>query len=98
MRREGLTGFDLLLLVGGAAAAVLAAVVWAGAWTAAALDGHQLHAHLHDVFAAAFNLARHAGSPRDAWPVASRAALPGPVVYWLATAVVACITITVIAL
>lgn len=35
-----------------------------------------------------FRLRQHLGDPRQAWPAPARTALPGPIVYWLATGLV----------
>ncbi len=89
MERHGLSPFELLVLVGTAVAASLAGVVWLGAWLAAAAVGEGLDSSLADAFSAAIRLPRHLREPRLAWPTGLQARLPGPVLYWGATAVVA---------
>ncbi len=89
MERHGLSPFELLVLIGTAVAASLAGVVWLGAWLAAAAVGEGLDASLADAFSAAIRLPSHLRDPRLAWPADPQARLPGPVLYWGATAVVA---------
>lgn len=50
--------------------------------------GHLLKASVSDAFIALAGLPRHLGDPRQAWPPPAAAQLPGPVAYWLATALV----------
>lgn len=83
----------LVLLVGG-----VAGVVGAGAWLAAASQGHLLRVDAGAVLHATAHLGAHATDPRQAWPAPERDALPGPVAYWLATAAVAVTGAGVVAL
>ncbi|MGH9185377.1 MAG: type IV secretory system conjugative DNA transfer family protein, partial [Acidimicrobiales bacterium] len=72
------------------AVAGLAATVWAGAALAAAVTGGGiLPASLGDGLAAAVGLPRAPGDPAGAWPSGAREVLPGALVYWLCTVVVA---------
>jgi type IV secretion system protein VirD4 len=66
----------------------LVLVVWAGAQLATLLaQGHSLQTTLNDAGKATVALMDHASDPRAAWPPAARDQLPGPVLYWVATAV-----------
>ncbi len=80
---------EVLLLTVVAALAGAGAVVWAGAALAAQLSGHSLDASFADAMAAAQGLPGALGDPRQAWPPAARASLPGPGLYWSATTAVA---------
>jgi len=68
---------------------VLGGVVWAGAWLAAVLGGARLDAGVGDAVVAAFRLPGHLGEPAAAWPDRVAEGLPGPVLYWPATMLVA---------
>src|SRR5690606_14734166 len=82
------TGEAALLVLGGFVAGS-GAVVWLGAALAALVAGGRLSGGLSDAVRAAFRLPQHVGDPRAAWPSEpDRAALPGPLVYWLCTVVV----------
>ncbi|MCW2750387.1 MAG: Type secretory pathway VirD4 protein-like protein [Aeromicrobium sp.] len=71
------------------------AVVWAGAALAARLTGHRLAAGLGEALRAIPRLPSVAGDPRSAWPAEAAVDLPGPVVYWLATGLVALVAVAV---
>ncbi len=74
------------ILVVGAASAV----VWTGAQLAAAVSGHAtLDVGLGDAATALVQLRRNGTDPASAWPPHVQRSLPGPVLYWLCTAVVA---------
>ena len=70
--------------------AIATFVVYVGAF-AAALVTHAavIHAGAGDALRAVINLAQTPARPRDAWPPSARDKLPGPVLYWLFTSVVA---------
>jgi type IV secretion system protein VirD4 len=87
-RDDGIETTVVAVLVG------LAATAAVGHWLVgnlAALLGRQrlLHAGLGDALVALTRLPDHAGDPRQAWEPPASTNLPGPVVYWLATGVVA---------
>lgn len=97
MDRRELSGFELVVLMGGAVVAVGGCVVWMGAALAALLSGHSLDASFVDALraAAAFH-PRLLTDPARAWPEPARTNLPGPWLYWGSTAVVVAV-VTVIA-
>jgi len=65
-------------------------VAWAGAQTACILFGDgPLPVSIADGGAAALALPGHASDPAAAWPPAVRDQLPGPVAYWVSTAIIA---------
>lgn len=65
------------------------ALAWAGAVLAAVLAGHTpAGVPLHETGAALIALPRHLDDPAHAWPAEIAAQLPGPLLYWLAQAVV----------
>ncbi len=93
MERHGLSPFELLVLVGTTVGASVGGVIWIGAWLAAAAAGERLDASLVDAFGAGLRLPSTLGNPRLAWPTSVRAALPGPALYWPATAIAAAVAI-----
>lgn len=96
MERNGLSGFELLVIVGAGIVGPLGGAVWLGAWAATALSGGQLRASFADAITAATRLPSHLGNPRLAWPVEARASLPGPLLYWTATVTLLVITLAVV--
>ncbi|HUM87447.1 MAG TPA: type IV secretory system conjugative DNA transfer family protein, partial [Actinomycetota bacterium] len=88
MEREGVGGFELLVIIVAGIALALVGAVWAGAWLALAASGGG-----HLPFAAAADAAprlpAHMSAPAEAWPEPYAEALPGAPVYWLCTAVAA---------
>jgi type IV secretion system protein VirD4 len=79
-----------MVVLGAAGIAVSAGgVVWAGAAASAAIPGGRLRAGLGEAIAAVPRLPREWVDPRQAWPDEHAAELPGPVLYWLSTFVVA---------
>jgi type IV secretion system protein VirD4 len=79
---------EQLVIVAVVAAAALSAIVWGGAALAAFVGGQSLGAGWGDALRATLKLPGTAGDPGAAWPAAQGSALPGPVMYWLCTAVV----------
>jgi len=96
MERNGLSGFELVVIIGAGVVGALGGAVWLGAWAASAISGGRLHVSFADAVTAATRLPSHPGDPRLAWPVEARAALPGPLLYWAATLVVLVITLAVV--
>ncbi|QXC60616.1 type IV secretory system conjugative DNA transfer family protein [Aquihabitans sp. G128] len=85
MERDGLGGFEMLVLaLGGLAVGVLGSV-WLGCAVAVLVAGGGPAPHLGDAAVAVGALPNHLTSPRDAWPPTSRSGVPGPFVYWPAT-------------
>jgi len=81
-------GGEAVAVAVGAVVAGFGAVVWGGARLAAAVTGGSLAGGLGDSFRAARRLADSPGDPAGAW--GDRAAgLPGPVLYWACTGLVA---------
>lgn len=83
-------GVELLLLAAGGLLGVVWAVVWGGARLAAVFVGGSVRPGMSAVLTAAARLFQTPGDPAEAWGAAA-SALPGPVMYWACTAVVACI-------
>lgn len=88
MERNGLGGFEFLVIVGAALVGSLSGTVWLGAQAAATISGGHFRVSFEDAVMAATRLPSHLGDPRLAWPAAVRASLPGPLLYWAATVVV----------
>ncbi|HET7488276.1 MAG TPA: type IV secretory system conjugative DNA transfer family protein [Acidimicrobiales bacterium] len=90
-------GEDLVVWVLGAMVG-LAAAVWAGAQLAVlATTGHHLPAGLGAAMRAGLRLPSHAGTPAAAWPAEVAGHIPGPYVYWPATALAAVAMVVVVA-
>ena len=82
-------GLDALLFVVLASAVAVLVAVWAGAALAARLGGGQgFAAGVSGASRALRALPAHLSDPAAAWPPESRAALPGPVLYWTSQVVV----------
>lgn len=94
----GSSGLDDLVLWALGAAGVLGVTVWAGAQLAVLIASHRTFAAgLADAVSAAFALPSHASEPAAAWPAAVRPLVPGPVLYWSATAVAGLAVASVVA-
>jgi type IV secretion system protein VirD4 len=87
MERDGLGGFELVVLVVGGAVTALAVAVWSGAVLALVATGRAGSLPIEDAVAAIGRLPGHAGDPAGAWPAPAREQLPGPIVYWACTTV-----------
>ncbi|HZT66524.1 MAG TPA: type IV secretory system conjugative DNA transfer family protein [Acidimicrobiales bacterium] len=88
-RTGGISGFELAVLGLGGAVVGIGGTVWAGAALAALSHGRGWHASLTQALAAAARLRSHLGDPKAAWGAAQAAGLPGPALYWTATAAAA---------
>jgi type IV secretion system protein VirD4 len=82
------SGFEVALAAAGGLIVVLAGVVWGGAWCAASLSGGQVSGGLGETLHVAARLASAPGDPSAAW-AGHASGLPGPVLYWVCTGVVA---------
>ncbi|MEA2828510.1 MAG: type secretion system protein VirD4 [Actinomycetota bacterium] len=96
MERNGLSGFELLVIVGAGMVGSVGGAVWLGAWVASAIAGGRLRASFADAVAAASRLPTNLGNPRLAWPDEVRASLPGPLLYWSATVVLLVSTLAIV--
>jgi type IV secretion system protein VirD4 len=86
----GSAGIEEILI---AAVAGALAVAAAGQWLIGAVAallgrGRLLPANPVQALGSLFRLPQHLTDPRQAWPAPARAALPGPILYWLATGLV----------
>ena len=81
-------GGDIVLIALGGVVLGSAGIVWGGAWLAALLGGGTLSGGVGDAVAAMGPLASSPGDPAAAWGDAAEG-LPGPVLYWVCTALVA---------
>ena len=87
MERDGLGGFEIVVLgLGGAAAAVLGVVAGGGALALLAA-GRDPAITAEAVGAAARRLPANLSDPAAAWPAPYAEQLPGPLLYWVCTAV-----------
>jgi type IV secretion system protein VirD4 len=88
MEREGLGGFELLVIVVAGIGLALVGAVWAGAWLALAVSGGG-----HLPFAAAADAAprlpANMSDPAEAWAAPYAERLPGAPTYWLCTVLAA---------
>jgi type IV secretion system protein VirD4 len=93
---SGLSGGELLFVVGVGVAASVGAALWAGAALAAAVaSGEVLPAGFGDGLRAAAGLVSDPGHPAEAWPPAAKAVVPGAALYWSCTALVAAALVVV---
>lgn len=89
MERNGLSLFELLVIVCAVVVGAVGGVVWLGAWLAASVAGDgRFQASFAEAVTAATRLPGNPGRPARAWPPGAAAALPGPVAYWAVTALV----------
>ncbi len=98
MEREGLTGFELMVLVVGAVAAAAIGIVWAGASLALLLSGESARVPVSAAVDALGRLPSNLAEPASAWVEPIGSALPVPALYWTCTAVVAVSVAIVVAL
>jgi type IV secretion system protein VirD4 len=89
MERQGLSGFELLVLVVGGVVAVVLGAVWGGAALALLVTGHDPGVPLSIAGSAATALPGRLSDPASAWADPYANQLPGLVVYWVCTALVA---------
>lgn len=82
-------GFETIVLALAAVAAFGATIAWTGAALALALTGRPQIPAPSAALQATIGLADEPGRPDLAWPPATGDALPGPILYWTCTAVVA---------
>lgn len=95
MEREGVGGFELLVIVVAGLGIALVVVVWTGAVISQMVTAHRPLVSFRAAAAATRQLPSSMQSPDQAWPYPERTTLPGPVVYWLCTLIAA---ITVVAI
>ena len=81
-------GGDIVLIALGGVVLGSAGIVWGGAWLAALLGGGTLSGGVSDAVGAMGPLASSPGDPATAWGDAAEG-LPGPVLYWVCTALFA---------
>jgi len=92
------SGDDLLFLVAVGLLGTASVGHWLAGNLAALLGrGRLLHARVPDALAALTRLPDHWGDPRRAWSEPAASNLPGPVLYWTSAAVVAVVTIVLVA-
>lgn len=88
---------EQILIAVAVAATVAGAVVWGGAATASLVSGHgALQAGIGDTFAAMPGLVGDPGRPALAWPPRTQVQVPGAVIYWAATALIAALVVVVV--
>ena len=93
----GSSGLDELVMWALGAVGALGTTVWGGA-SLAALVAHRraLPVGFPDAVQAVFALPSHAGQPADAWAAPAGSLIPGPLLYWVATALVAIVVIAIV--
>ena len=90
-------GLDGVLAGGGSDRVGVGAVVWGGAALASLLDGEHFEGELAGAIRATVRLPEEWTDPRRAWErPADQQALPGPVLYWSATLMVALVAVAVV--
>ncbi|MGQ0823761.1 MAG: type IV secretory system conjugative DNA transfer family protein [Actinomycetota bacterium] len=96
MEREGLGGFELLIVVFAGVALAAVGAVWAGASLALAVSGDARHVPLSVAADAVSRLPANVGSPESAWPEPFAAAFPSAPLYWLCTALTTAVVVAVV--
>lgn len=89
MERDGLTGFELMVLAIGAVAAAVVIVVWGGASLALVMAGELRAIPVSSAVDALGRLPFSGGDPAVAWDERYASAFPVPALYWTCTAAVA---------
>ena len=89
MEREGLGGFELLVIVIAGLGLALVGAVWAGAWLALAVSDGGGHLPFAAAADAALRLPANLSTPAAAWAAPYGEELPGAALYWLCTALAA---------
>ncbi len=97
MEREGLGGFELLVIVVAGAALAVVGAVWSGAWLALAVSGEAQGVPFSAAADAASRLPANMGSPASAWPAPYAHALPSAPLYWVCTALTTAAVVAVVA-
>lgn len=96
MDRSDLSAFDVLVLAIAGSAAVLGGVVWGAPALAAVLSGHHFTGSFGEAIRASRRLPSHLQDPAEAWPVDTRAAIPGPWSYWTCELVVVLLVLALV--
>jgi type IV secretion system protein VirD4 len=89
VERDGLSGFELVVLAIGALVAAVVGVVWAGASLALVMAGEPSAVPVSSAVDALGRLPSSGGDPASAWAEPYASALPVPALYWTCTAAVA---------
>jgi type IV secretion system protein VirD4 len=98
VQRDGLSGFEAVVLSVGGAAALVIVVVWAGAALGLAATGQPVNLTVGQAADALPLLPGHFGDPAGAWPAPVAQRLPSAGLYWACTAVSAAVATVVGAL
>jgi type IV secretion system protein VirD4 len=89
VEREGVSGFEMVVLAVGGAAATLLGVAWGGAVAAQLAAGNRPAIPAAAVGHALGRLPANLSDPATAWGSPFSDTLPGPVLYWSCTAIIA---------
>ncbi len=95
MERDGFGGFEMLVLALSGVVAGVVAVVWGGAFLALAVTGNAQAVSVSAAGDALGGLPTSMGDPASAWAEPIGPGLPGPIVYWVCTAMVAAVLVVV---
>jgi type IV secretion system protein VirD4 len=95
MQRDGLSGFEAVVLALGGAAVLVVVVVWAGAALALAAVGQPVDVTVSHAADTLPRLPEHLGDPAGAWPAPAAQRLPGAGLYWACTTVTAAVAMVV---
>lgn len=98
MEREGFGQFELIVVGLAGVALVVVGAVWAGTVLGAAVLGTTQRIPFSAAAQATPRLPANLSSPAEAWPDQYRERLPGPLLYWFCTALVAATLTTSIVL
>ena len=89
MEREGLDGFELLVIAVAGAVLVVVGAVWAGAWLSLAVSDGRGALPFSAAADAAPRLPANLSAPAEAWAEPFAQALPAAPLYWFCTALAA---------
>ena len=98
MEREGLGGFELLVIGVAGVGLSLVGAVWAGAWLALAVSGSARAIPFSAAADAAPRLPANLNAPAAAWSKPFSQVLPGAPLYWFCTALTAAAVAVAVAL
>lgn len=97
MERDGVGGFEILVLLAGGAAASAVGAVWSGAALALLVTGHDPFVPISTAAHAMVRLPADLGDPAAAWPAPVASEMPGPLVYWILMAIAAALVAGMVA-
>ncbi|MCO5307569.1 MAG: hypothetical protein M9906_16690, partial [Microthrixaceae bacterium] len=96
MERDGLGGFELVVVAFAGVVLVALITVWSGATLSLVVSGEAGRIPFAAAAEAAPRLPRHFGDPAAAWPEPHDVHLPAAPIYWLSTALTLVVVLTTV--